>query len=230
MGTEEGSGNMNRIAKQLETGAPGWEKTKSGKVYTQLQGMASRNGKEGTVLNRDGAVESFVFNGQTARIRKSFEGGTVGSQDGQVRSFIEGYDYKRMPWWKEAVDASKCAFDILDTPLMLAAKDAGVADYEETFRASRIMEKYGVPPTDTTQRKYIEDFIVMVIGESLGSHYDIKDFMGGLRLMAKTAEAERSRVEDNEVYREALKRIADVTPSIKEGLASYFGRDKEQAD
>jgi hypothetical protein len=198
-----------------------WSGTLSGKLAGYLAAKAAEGKVPFEVLGKGKVFETFQFNHDQAHLRKQISGGRIGETPHNIHTLIEAYEYKRKPWWSEAIDAQGIDnFLFLDTPVQFAAKDAGIAQWERLFRPSVVMKEHGIyTGTDEEERLMcqikIRRTIIDVLTRRVGPHYDVCDEFGSLRLRALTDEARESRFVDNEAYHSVLPVFGEAVPDLE---------------
>lgn len=214
MSTDQLDSNQGMQSEELQ-----WEETTvSGKIFRQLKAIGHRQGKSVSISNKDGVMETFAFGEETAYLLKRLEGGTVGNNDGNLVTYAEAYHYKRLPWWNEAIEKAVGGVELLDTPVLWAAKDSGIEGYEGIFSPSAVIDGLGLQESGGIQREKTEvkvkEIISSVISPLVGPDFEVRDFAGGLRLAPLTSEGMASRKTDNEAYKSAVGKIGQASASL----------------
>lgn len=196
-----------------------WRETVSGQIFARLQKIAEREKKEARIDWPGEVVEKFWFGNESATILKHLEGGTVGLEDGAIASYAESWEYRNLPWWKEALDAEEMPVGLLDTPLTWVARDAGVENPAILFRPPSIIETYKLVSADSSTqdgdlKEWLRSRIIAIIAPLVEPNYTILFSDGSLRLVAQTEEAKASLKIDNDTYAQALLKIKEAVPLL----------------
>ncbi len=198
-----------------------WDQTVSGKLYGHLKVIAVRENKDFGIEGKGGPVEIMRLGDETATVIKHLENSTVGLEGGNIKTFVEAWDYKRLGWWKEVLDKEQMPVSLLDTPVLRAAKDAGVSECETIFRPSVVIKKFDLLKSSDWRKEdeiveWIRSQTTKLLAPKLMPDYAINFSDGGLRLRPLTQEAKQSLIEDNDTYRRALDSIREIAPILEE--------------
>lgn len=204
-----------------------WEQTTvSGKIFARLKAAASSQGVPLSIVNKDGMMERFKFGEEEAYLLKALEGGTAGDRDGTLIINAEGWQYKRMKWWKEAIDKAGVELEYLDTPFLWVAKDAGIADYASLFSPAGIVNRFAAGEVGEEAKKQLMNSAKTLLSGALTSQLGIPDYRvidadGGLRAGALTAQAIESRTVDNQTYQALVNNVRDVAANLPAVYANF---------
>lgn len=192
-----------------------WDASVSGMIFKKLQDIAQRWGRTTRIYVKGSPVEVFEFNGETALLYNPLRNGTTGEVGGYIVPRIESHQYKRLPWWREAIDGVGTTVELLDVPLVWAGKDAKIPHYENLLRPSRILQRLGLPESrlDT-----IYEAMKAVLEPVVSPDYTIVNDSGILRLGAVSQDAIQSRLKDNQVYQRATEAIAAKAEELERAL------------
>jgi hypothetical protein len=198
-----------------------WRVTISGKIFARLEELASEKDVSVSIKNKGGMVEIFKFGDETANIVKHLEDAAVGEESGKVRSFVESWDYRNRDWWRGALDAENLPVQFLDTPAARAAQDAGIENWQEVFRPSVVVKTYDLADPKDEQgtkrmQEWVESEIEAKLADVVGPSYVVKTHDYLVRIVPVSEEANQSRVDENETYREMLERLKEAIPQIEE--------------
>lgn len=198
-----------------------WLESNSGRIYRRLQEIAARDGAQLSVEGKGQTVEIFKYGDEVARLVKHFEDATVGVEGGNVALYAEAWEYKRRPWWREALDAEMLPTKFLDTPVVRMAQDAGIERAKEIFWPPAAVEAFQLASAeDVEKREAAEEWVTREIIQRLSPlvkpDYEIKFHDYHLRFIPKTPEAHRSRVEDNETYERIFEGLKEIAPQLEE--------------
>ncbi len=163
----------------------------------------------------------FQVGDETARLYKRLTDGTVGEDGGTLQILVEGWEYKRIKWWKEALDLEGLPDILLDIPVSKLAIDAKIGDFEHYFDPAAVVKKYKLNPSKSNEqeiimKEWVKDQIREVLNPHLEPHFEVKDFEKSLRLSPKNSEAKRSRFEDNAPYLAAQGKIRDALQELED--------------
>src|SRR3989338_9724804 len=88
-----------------------WKKTNSGKIFEKLRQIAERDGKTLSVEGKGETIEVFHMGEETARLVKHLGNATSGeNESGKIQLYVEAWEYKRRPWWREVLLAEEVDF------------------------------------------------------------------------------------------------------------------------
>ncbi len=188
------------------------DETVSGGLFTRLESDAKAAGKTFSLEGKNKLVEKFHFGDENAIIIKRLENATVGEQNGTLGSFVEAWEYKRLKWWRDAIDAEKSPVGFLDTSIGRAAQDAGVSNWKETFNPTFAVEAFGLADQQDDQKRgerenWVRSRIMDVVGPAVLPDYELSFHDYTIRLDARSPEALKSRGEDNDTYRAMLAKV-----------------------
>lgn len=199
-----------------------WEQTVTGRLYGDVQAIAERENKTCRIEGRGGIYEFISLGDEAATLIKHLENSNVGEEGGgNLTTYAEAWEYKRLPWWKEALEKENLPVKFLETPVSKAAKDAGLENWEAVFRPVTTVKEFNLSDAaDEKATGAAEDWVRSRIKEHLApliaADYKIDFFDGGLRLVPQTEEAKRSRLEDNDTYARTLEKIKEIAPKLEE--------------
>ncbi|HRN71190.1 MAG TPA: hypothetical protein PLS49_08480 [Candidatus Woesebacteria bacterium] len=199
--------------------SPIWKRTISGKIYEYIQNHLATPETHLQINDAGKLVETISFNGEEAHIRKRIQG----NMD-NILTCIESYEYKRLNWWRETIDAhSNISMILLDPPIMWVAKDAGIIDWEDIFKPSHAIRRQDIySGYDRNKIVEAQGLIRNTIMECFSSkflpHYSLQNTDGALRVTAESAEGIESRTEDNETYTALFPLLQEGVPQL---LQSY---------
>ncbi len=195
-----------------------WHDGISGKVLKVLRAIGDR--KNGHVEVRDELKrkETFTYNGQEAHIIKHVLGG-VGSGPVNIVPCIESHEYKRLPWWHEAIDAVHQPFEVLPAPVMVVAAEAAVPHAEEIFDPERILiaharELSALSPVDREHRLQEIRGIIRSEVECFTRDYTVRFSDDFLRMNPVTPDAKGSLTTDNSAYENAKKALIQAAKTL----------------
>lgn len=206
--TEEATVDFDRV----------WDASVSGMIFKKLQDIARRWGRTTRIYVKGSPVEVFEFNGETALVYNTLRSGTIGEEGGYIVPAIESYQYKRLPWWREAIDGVGTTVELLDVPLVWAGKDAKIPDYENLFRPSQILKRLRLPESSLDT---IYEAMKAVIDPVVTPDYTMVNDSGILRLGAVSEDAIQSRLEDNQAYQRATEAIAAKAEELERALQKF---------
>lgn len=189
-----------------------WLETLSGKIFTRLESIAKKEKESLSVENKGKALELFHVGNQTAHLSKRLSDSTVGEDGGTIQTFAECWEYKRLHWWREALDLEDKPVVFLDTPIMKLAEDANVSDAGAYFDPAIVVQKYNLNPTndrdlEIAMQHWIKEQIKETLNPLLKPNYEVKEYENALRLCPMTDEAKQSRIIDNSAYEIAKKQL-----------------------
>jgi hypothetical protein len=198
----------------------------SDRLNSYLQRIALELNLDFRVVGKNTPVEVFVLGQEEARLIKKIDAPLIGGAINKVIFCAECWEYKKFPWWQEALLAMRTDIFLLDTPLSKIAFDAGVNDYQSLFIPNEIIKFFGYEADKAEKRSGIEDFIFESIGAVLNPkiqpHFIVQDCDNMLRLIPQTAEAAQTRFENNALYLNLLTVIKDSVPLILEKFNDFF--------
>lgn len=204
---------------------PLWDETVSGRLYKCLKYKASEEGVEFSLEGKGEIVEFFYYNQEKARLVKYLIHATVNEIDGEVRTFAEGWEYKRYSWWKTAIDEEGIPVDFLNVPLVWLAKDANIENWEQFFRPSKIVSSLKKNPQEMEHAKQaVQQKIAEIVNPFLAPDFLIIEERSVLRLSPLTDRAKTSHIEDNEAYLQAEKNIKKAFPFLKIALVNLASK------
>jgi len=212
--------NQNTFGLDMEQYEKWKRETVSGALLARLEEMGKRDGKRAGVLNWSKPLEIFCYGEEKATLKKKLEGAMVGGEAGQIKDLVECYHYKRLPWWREALEAEQIEFNFSELPVAFAARDV-VAEWRETFIPEDIINKYNLSEPSKSQVNtelidWINTEIINTLSPLVNSDYKPELIGSVVRLIPLTAEAAQSRTEDNEVYAKLLEKIKAVAELLKQ--------------
>ncbi|CAN5222258.1 hypothetical protein BH09PAT2_BH09PAT2_07620 [soil metagenome] len=196
-----------------------WEQTISANIFSFLKQKAENEGMVVSIENKGDMVETIHFGDESVQILKR----TNQSGDGdfsQIETCIESHQYKRLPWWQQAIDSQKnTKLVFLDPPVMWVAKDAQIEDWEAIFRPSVAVVEQGIySGDDQTQleqaKNLVRDTVFSVLTPVIHPDFAVQYQDGGLRCMAITPEAKESRTKDNDAYKSLCNNVKASVPEI----------------
>lgn len=196
-----------------------WLNTVSGRLFVRLIPISEQLGKPLTIENQGGLFEEFRMGDETAHLAKRMADSTVGEDGGTIQTYAESWEYKRLPWWKEALDLEYLPVIFLDTPLSNLGDDALIADAESYFDPAMVVKKYHLNPKANIEREmimrhWVKEQIIQLLNPLLDPHYEVRDYEQQLRLYPKSDEGIASRVIDNEAYSFALQQIKQIAAPL----------------
>ena len=192
-----------------------WFYTVSGRLFARLVPISEQLGKPLSIENQDGPYEKYHMGDETAHLAKRMADSTVGEDGGTIQTLAESWEYKRLPWWKEALDLENLPVIFLDPPLFKLGVDAHITHAEGLFDPPTVIKKYRLNPAakfdrEMIMRHWVKEQIIHLLNPLLEPHYEVKDYERNLRLYPKSNEGIASRVVDNEAYHFALEKIGQV--------------------
>lgn len=188
-----------------------WKSSYSGKLFNRIQEIAHREGKKAEINNKMGMTETFSVDDEKARLYHRLSGGGVFESGGRLENLIEAYDYRKLPWWREAFDQGGLEYQLVELPLVYLARDAGVAD-PNIFSPSIVLSKYQFEPGAESvdqMKDWINREIIRVISPKLLPDYTVKIMDSALRIIPLTEEAREARTVDNSAFARAMQAISE---------------------
>lgn len=198
-----------------------WRKSLSGRIFSNLEAIATRMNKMAAVSNQGSLHEVFSLDKDSASLTKRLADATVGEDGGRIETYAECWEYKHFPWWKEALHVEgKLAVILLDTPIVKLAVDAQVIDPEGHFDPEKVVAKYRLNPSGDLEheqvvQQWVKDQIKETANPLLQPEYQIEEYERQLRLRAQTEPAKASRQENNAVYERAKAQVVKAAAELE---------------
>ena len=197
-----------------------WKQSLAGKLCSRLEKIAKDTGKTFRMLGAGSSVEVFEFGGERAELVKHMENSTVGDVGGSIRNYVESWDYKRLPWWRDALMSEQAPYELLDIPVSRAARDAGVERWRELFIPAQVVNTFDLVTPDNwreveAMKEWVRSSITNILGRIVRPDYSVTFFENSLRLAPLTEGAILSKTVDNETYSSLLKKIEIIAPAFE---------------
>jgi len=204
-----------------------WRTTVSGKIFGKLEEIAKQAGVLCRVEGPGKMIEVIYFGDKEVYLRKHLRNATVGESGGTIELFAESMDYRKYPWWKEAIDAEGKSVAFMDTPVNVAAQEADIENYGDLFRPSLIMKRYGMtdennPVRLIDGREITIQSMKSVIDPLVAPDYKLDYYDDLIRLVPQTPEAVESRKARNAAYERALEGLKKAAPLLEEEYKRRF--------
>lgn len=185
-----------------------WERSTSGTIYEKLKGIAMKLGKELKIDGQGMIKEVFHMGDEKATLTKHLVDGHAGEEGGMIEMYVESWDYKRFPWWREALDEAQPNVVFLDTPISKFALDARIPNSENYFNPEKVVATYHLNPRkdpilEVARQGWVKEQIKEVLRPLLLPEFNIKEYDHELRLDPKSLLAIESRIQDNAAYEKA---------------------------
>lgn len=199
-----------------------WSEGTSGKVFAVLEKRGAKENKTVAVKDQLKDRETFTYDGKDAHIIKHAYGG-VGDGKMTIESYVESHEYKRQPWWKEAIDAVGEHFEILPAPVTIVAAEAGILHVEEIFDPERFLVAHAQKLAHLSEGAReanlgaISDTIITEVAR-FTTDYAVYLRDGCLRMVPKTQEAKASLTTDNAAYDRAKLALIEVAKTLPQKL------------
>ena len=154
---------------------------------------------------------------------KHLDGATVGEETGTVTSYVESWEYRNLPWWREVLDTENLPVKFLDTPVARAAQDANIQDWESIFRPSIVVETYKLADPNDRQavarmRGWVQETLIFHLSEVLQPDFTATFYDQLVRIIPITKEAKQSLLTENNAYQTMLDKLKGIVPLLQESF------------
>jgi len=237
MNVDQFKDHLQRIENGLKTHQSNeeneWLQTLSGQIYQALVPIAQKLGRSVDVDGKGELYETYIVGNEKAHLSKRLADGTVGEDGGTIKTFAESWEYKRLHWWKEALDSLKNPVILLDTPISKLAVDAHVSNMEEYFDPATVVKLYrlnlsGDSSQGIAMKQWVKDQITAVLNPVLKPDFEVKEYEQQLRICPKNEEALQSCMTDNATYEKAKKGLTTVLVNLKARFQKMEANIKNQ--
>ncbi len=198
------------------------EGSMSSRLFQRLQKRAAEEGVVCSMLHAGSPIEVLIHGGSQVLLRHFLQNANRDVSGGIIETCAESWEYRKFPWWKEVLDAEESPVRLLDTPVVLAARDTQLPDADKIFRpslAASSFKLYDTTARDSRDRIFAERWIQMQIEDVLypllAPHFTVKYLDDALRLLPITADARESVRTENDTYRQTLQKITEAVPILE---------------
>lgn len=210
------------------------ENDPTGRIYARLEAVAKLEKLPLTIEDRGSAHEFIVLGKQGAAITKHLTDSVVGSTGGTIKNYIESWQYKRYPWWREALDAEGLPAEFLDPAVGVVAREAGIEQWREIFTPRGVAKTLAQTiDVDGSEGVALQTWAFARIREVVDPliHPDYRVIFQDdtIRLSAQSEGARKSRVEDNDAYKQAMEALKIAAPKLQaifEARAAELRKDR----